>query len=156
MFTERFSTFSSRAVFSLLVLLFGGLVVPSSYAQSEGEPDGTITVRIVGLDNSDGAVRAELTTAQNYEGEGNVRAESLPIQDKKAQWTIKNVPAGTYALRLYHDANGNGELDTNMFGVPQEAFGFSNDARGNLGPPAFEDASFTVTSGSRSMTITLK
>ena len=35
-------------------------------------------------------------------------------------------------------------MDRNLFGVPKEQFGFSNNAKGNFGPPSFEDASFTV------------
>ena len=40
---------------------------------------------------------------------------------------------------------------TFMFGVPQEAFGFS-DARGRFGPTDFEEAAFTLGSNSLSMT----
>jgi Uncharacterized protein conserved in bacteria (DUF2141) len=40
------------------------------------------------------------------------------------------------------DENGNGVLDKNFFGVPVEGYGFSNDARGSMGPPAFEKAAF--------------
>jgi uncharacterized protein (DUF2141 family) len=35
-------------------------------------------------------------------------------------------------------------LDTNFLGIPKEQFGFSNDARGTLGPPDFESASFEL------------
>ena len=57
-----------------------------------------------------------------------MRAAALSVQDKTAHWTIEDVPHSTYAVRLYHDEDNDGELDTNMFGVPQETFGFSNDA----------------------------
>jgi len=43
-----------------------------------------------------------------------------------------------------------------MFGVPQEAFGFSNDARGSMGPPDFEEAAFTLDSDSLAMTVTVE
>jgi len=43
-----------------------------------------------------------------------------------------------------------------VFGAPQEAFGFSNNVRGTLGPPDFEEAAFTLESDSLSMTITAK
>jgi uncharacterized protein (DUF2141 family) len=55
---------------------------------------------------------------------------------------IHDLPAGKYAIASYHDENGNGKLDTNALGVPEEGYGFSNDARGALGPPSFSEAVF--------------
>ena len=97
-----------------------------------------------------------LNNKKNYDAEGNVRAASLSIEAGMAQWIAKDVPHGTYAVRVHHDANGNGELDTNMVGVPQEAFGFSNNVRGTFGPPDFEEAAFTLASDSRLITITVE
>ncbi|WP_440919749.1 DUF2141 domain-containing protein [Candidatus Pelagibacter sp.] len=51
---------------------------------------------------------------------------------------------GTYAIGIFVDKNYNNKMDRNLFGVPKEQFGFSNNAKGNFGPPSFEDASFTV------------
>lgn len=56
------------------------------------------------------------------------------------------LPEGTYAIGIFVDANYNNEMDRNFFGVPKEQYGFSNDAKGNFGPPSFKDASFTVSS----------
>ena len=54
------------------------------------------------------------------------------------------LPDGTYAIGIFIDKNYNNKMDRNLFGVPKEQFGFSNNAKGNFGPPSFEDASFTV------------
>ena len=54
------------------------------------------------------------------------------------------LPAGTYAIGIFHDANLNNRLDNFFFGIPKEQYGFSNNARGFMGPPSFEDAAFTV------------
>ena len=51
---------------------------------------------------------------------------------------------GIYAIGIFVDKNYNNKMDRNFFGVPKEQFGFSNNAKGNFGPPSFEDASFTV------------
>jgi len=55
---------------------------------------------------------------------------------------IPDLPTGKYAIASYHDENGNGKLDTNALGIPQEGYGFSNDARGMFGPPNFSEAVF--------------
>lgn len=52
---------------------------------------------------------------------------------------FNSLKAGTYAIRYFHDENENGELDTGTFGIPTEGYGFSNDARGFMGPPSFDD-----------------
>ena len=54
------------------------------------------------------------------------------------------LPPGTYAIGIFHDANLNNRLDNYFFGVPREQYGFSNNARGFMGPPAIEDAAFLV------------
>ena len=51
---------------------------------------------------------------------------------------------GTYAIGIFHDVNLNNRLDNYFFGVPKEQYGFSNDARGFMGPPSFEAAAFEV------------
>ena len=51
---------------------------------------------------------------------------------------------GRYALFAMHDENGNGDLDRNLFGIPTESYGFSNDAAGTVGPPSFDAAAIEV------------
>jgi len=65
------------------------------------------------------------------------------------------VPPGQYAVRLFHDVNGNGQFDTNPFGIPTEPFAFSNNARGRFGPATWEEAVFTVTAGANVHQITV-
>lgn len=49
---------------------------------------------------------------------------------------------GTYAVIAAHDENGNGELEPNFLGIPQEGVGTSGKAR--KGPPRWKDAKFDV------------
>mgnify|MGYP001340022858 CR=1 FL=1 len=39
---------------------------------------------------------------------------------------MDTLPAGVYAIKLYHDENSNNECDMNLLGIPTEKFGFSN------------------------------
>lgn len=64
------------------------------------------------------------------------------------------VAPGTYAIGIFHDANLNNRLDNYFFGVPREQYGFSNNARGFMGPPSFDDAAFTL-EGKTEISITL-
>lgn len=45
---------------------------------------------------------------------------------------------GDYAVRIFHDENGDGLFDKNMLGLPVEGYAFSNRARARFGPPSFK------------------
>lgn len=64
---------------------------------------------------------------------------------------IKGLAPGQYAATVFHDLDSNGKLNANLMGLPTEPYGFSNNARGNFGPPAFKDAAVTV--GEQDLTI---
>lgn len=57
---------------------------------------------------------------------------------------VYELPPGTYAIGIFHDVNLNNKMDNNLFGIPREQFGFSNNARAFFGPPAFEAAAFEL------------
>lgn len=57
------------------------------------------------------------------------------------------LPGNRYAVAVFHDENGNGEMDSNVLGLPLEGYGFANDASGAMGPPSFEAASIEVGTG---------
>lgn len=49
-----------------------------------------------------------------------------------------------YAVFVYHDANGNKDLDRSPAGMPMEGYGFSNDAPTKFGTPSFDAVRFGV------------
>lgn len=69
---------------------------------------------------------------------------------------FENTKPGSYAISVVHDENENRDLDQNKLGIPKEGFGFSNNARGTMGPPSFEEARFEISSSSKDTVITLE
>jgi len=57
---------------------------------------------------------------------------------------FQGLGAGRYAVAVYQDENRNGKLDKNFLGMPTEPYGFSNDARGSMGPPSFDAAAVDI------------
>ena len=57
---------------------------------------------------------------------------------------VKNLPKGNYAVAIFHDTNGNKNLDTNMLGIPKEKVAFSKSKMKMFGPPKFDDCSFDL------------
>lgn len=55
-----------------------------------------------------------------------------------------DLPAGDYAIRIFHDVNHNGKLDENFIGMPKEPIGFSNNASYNFGPPGWSESKFEL------------
>jgi uncharacterized protein (DUF2141 family) len=47
---------------------------------------------------------------------------------------------GQVAIAAYQDLNNDGKLNKGMFGIPTEPYGFSNNAKGTMGPPSFDSA----------------
>ena len=92
----------------------------------------------------------------NFHGIGEAfRKKALEIKYSSVFWNIDDLPAGDYMISVYHDRNGNGKLDFNLLHIPKEPYGFSNDARGRMGPPSWEDTKFSVCPGEQQMKITL-
>jgi uncharacterized protein (DUF2141 family) len=76
---------------------------------------------------------------------GEVRplaALRIPARAGSTTVALDSLPAGEYAIRVMQDLDANGELNTNLVGLPVEPWGISNDALGRFGPPRWEDARF--------------
>lgn len=78
----------------------------------------------------------------------------LPIHQGRAVSTVA-LPKGKYAISAFHDQDGDGKLRTGAFGVPKDPYGFSNNAKGFFGPPAFEKAAFEIRTNEKALEIKL-
>ena len=79
----------------------------------------------------------------------------VAISKNSATVTYTNLTKGSYAVAVFHDCNKDGVLNTNLFGVPTEEYGFSNNARNTFSAPSFSAASFTV-SANKNISINVK
>ncbi len=122
-----------------LLLLF--CVFYQTRAQSES--NGVIAVEITNIKSDEGQILIGLYNSETdwlgtpYIGTiGTIKAGVSTV-------TFDAVPDGTYAISLFHDADGDGSLNT-FLGIPTERTGASNNAPANFGPPKWEDAKFQV------------
>ncbi len=114
---------------------------------------GQLCVDVTGFEQTQGQVMIALhDQAQDFSGDKALRQGRVSPQ--AAHWCTTDLPNGTYAIKLFHDANDNGALDTNLLGIPKERYGFSNNPKG-LGPASFEAARFSV-SGDTQLHIELR
>jgi uncharacterized protein (DUF2141 family) len=90
-----------------------------------------------------------------YAGGRPVGQMQLDASVGPAVAVFRDLPAGEYAAKAFHDVDGDGEMDTNPFGIPIEPYAFSNNAVGAMGPASWDRARFTV-AGDTAQTIRLR
>ncbi|MDR0612870.1 MAG: DUF2141 domain-containing protein, partial [Dysgonamonadaceae bacterium] len=76
------------------------------------------------------------------------------VTDTSLEFSVE-LPEGEYAISVYHDENDNNKLDTGVFGIPTEGYGFSNNVKGFMGPPSFKESKFSLTKDSTLIRINL-
>ncbi|MCK5781532.1 MAG: DUF2141 domain-containing protein [Flavobacteriales bacterium] len=59
---------------------------------------------------------------------------------------FKNLPVGDYAVALFHDRNSDDKLNKNLFGLPKEGYGFSNNCKPIFSAPSFKCTKFNLSS----------
>ena len=145
----------SRYFFTVVILAFF-VGAPSA---SFGGPTGKLVIDISGFPSSDGYAMVALNNSKDSYKSGEDAAIALTkmiVSDQKAQAVFTNLPYGWYGISIYHDENSNGKLDKNAMGIPKEAYGFSNNARGFFGRPNYEDVMFQLNSAEMKIAINLK
>ena len=99
---------------------------------------------------------AVFNSQANYGDEGQpAKVAMLDAAAGQTSVTFDGLPDGDYAVRAFHDLNGDGKMNTKPFGMPVEPFAFSNNAVGNMGPASWDRAKFTV-AGATTQSIDLK
>jgi uncharacterized protein (DUF2141 family) len=102
----------------------------------------TVVVDVVGVAPGHGRVFASLC-AGGLDREFCPRGQVTLAQSGSIRFVFAAVPAGSYAVAVFQDVNGNGSLDRTPLGLPLEPFGFSNQV-GRLRRPTFAAAAFEV------------
>ena len=118
-----------------------------------------LEVSVDGLRSAEGNVRVALhrraDAAEFPDGDGVAGVFRLAEPDG-VRVVFVDLPPGDYAVAAFHDADGDGELGTNILGIPNEGYGFSNGARGLIGPPSFEAATITMGADDGLLSIVVK
>jgi len=104
-----------------------------------------LKVEISGVQSDSGKVTVTLyTDAGTFLKSGIGETTSAAASAGKVIITLAGLNPGTYAVAAHHDEDGDGEMAKNLFGVPKEGYGFSNNAPATFGPPDFRDAAFRL------------
>ena len=142
----------------VLLLTLTASFASAGEAGTNSKQTGQLQVTILGLENDKGKVMVGLfASKEDYTSDkAPFKGCSVEIRGGKAECTFAGIPYGTYAIKAFHDKNGNGKLDKNFMGIPNEPYGFSNNVRAEFGPAKWEDAKFTINAKNMSMEITVR
>jgi uncharacterized protein (DUF2141 family) len=127
------------------LILTAAFILTSFLITNAQEETFQITVFIHGLDSNEGQVLIALHNKKAQFLKTDFKNAITKITNKKVTYTFKEIPKGEYAVAVFHDKNSNEKMDVNFLGIPKEAYGCSNNAKGFMGPPKYEDAKFLLT-----------
>ncbi len=138
-----------------LVSIIGNLVFSPN---ADGITNSNLAVTIKGLKNQKGQVCFSLFSSSRgfpSNKQRAVQAKCVKLGNNSAKLKIPALKAGTYAIAIFHDSNGDGTLNTNYLGIPKEGFGFSRNPRIITGPPKFADSAVFVVGSNTDIQINL-
>jgi uncharacterized protein (DUF2141 family) len=102
-----------------------------------------LTVKVNSIQNNKGLIEFALykNPAVFTQAGKTHRLARIDAKVPEVKFQFTNLDAVPYAIVVYHDVNSNKICDKNIFGIPTEAYGFSNNKRPKLSAPTFEECS---------------
>jgi uncharacterized protein (DUF2141 family) len=140
---EMFSTIKRIAALPLLssALLIFSLGLNAQSPAMPAQNASTLTVRVTGIRNANGKIRLGLYRDSNYVDGREIEIDAKTLS---AKTVFANLPRGVYTVNLFHDENMNDKMDSNLFGMPVEGYGMSNNPARRMGKPGFEETNFQL------------
>ena len=127
---------------------------------ASAEEAAVLTVRVENVSPKGGNLRLALYDRSRYENDAEPVADKVVAAKPGANLVVfEGVEPGDYAIKMFQDANRNEKFDQSWVGLPEERYGFSNNASPDwmhLGPPRFDTARIALKAGANSTTIRLR
>lgn len=146
---------SNRPVASVCLAALLAFLGFSSYAAA-----ATLTVVVSGVKDTSGQVAVAVFAGPDHFAKDDtkaVRRIMAPIDgaSNSATAVVQDLPAGTYAIAVFHDHDNSGKLETNFLGMPTKGYGFSNNPKPKMRAARYDEARFELPDGGAKMQIQL-
>lgn len=128
------------------------LLVAATVLAATPAAAATLLVRVENVASSEGELR--VAVCEHSFDEAGCRVGAWRSAAERHDFRFDDLTPGRYAVAVYHDLNGNGELDRVPPGLPTEPYGFSNEV-GRFGPPSFEGALVPVNGAGTEIVVSL-
>ncbi len=116
----------------------------SMVCTSQLNAQNKLTVKIDGIETIKGSILISLFNSADTFMKKSITGKKIEVTGKTVIISFKDIPNGEYAITLFQDENDNRKLDTGIFGIPKEKYGFSNNAKATMGPPKYSACKFEV------------
>lgn len=139
---------------SMTLLITAAMLIV--FTQVKAQEGNMLTVLVENFDDAQGTIKIGLyNSEETYMGKSFKSVSSEVDNTKQVKLVFENIPNGQYTFSMYHDLNGNGQLDKNFLGIPSEDYAFSNNADGRFGPPEYAECVFEINEKETIQTIKL-
>jgi uncharacterized protein (DUF2141 family) len=143
-----------KRLFIVVAVAVSALLAVPAVAQ----PSATLVIHVREVSPKGGTLRLGLYDEARYPDDDSTPVASADVRAESGETviTLNDIPPGTYAIETFQDINSNNKMDTTWFGIPEEPFGFSRDAKPRLSKPSFAQVKFEVVSGTNVQTLHLQ
>lgn len=124
------------------------------FSQTKYSQTYNLTVTVTNFKQLEGNIIVSIyNKSDDFPKEGKQYQDNISkVNNYSEAITFNNLPAGDYAVAIFHDKNSDGECNMNIFGIPKEGYGFSNNCRPILSAPSFKCTKINLSSN-KSITI---
>lgn len=168
MTAPRFRTVLALAAPLMLAALTGArgedtadiasLVTPPAEIEACEKNQRAIHVLVENVRNAKGIVTAELYVDRKavfLKKAGRLMRMRVPASEGRTRLCLVAPEAGDYIVAVFHDENADKKFDRDLFGIPTEGYGFSNNPGFRFGLPEMDEIRFTVADRPTTLSITL-
>jgi uncharacterized protein (DUF2141 family) len=147
-----------RTTIFAFVMALGFAATPNLARAQPAAQSDEIRIVVNGLRNQKGWVICSLWSQADSDKftktDTETKKVSAPIQGSEGVCEFKSLPAGAYAVTVFHDENGDGKFNR-RFLFPLEGYGFTNNVNPQIKAPGFDECKFEY-SGKGVLTETIK
>ena len=117
---------------------------------------GEVVVTIEDIRSAEGMLYGQVVRGEAGFAEEDAPVVSFAMEPAmpSTRFSVALSP-GSYAIRIFHDVDGDGELGTTLLGIPSEPWGTSNNAVGSFGPPKWHAVKFEIGDEAETQSINL-
>ena len=135
----------TKTLFTLSCALAAGLVV-SALAVPAQAASACVEVRLTNVAPGRGSVMLAAWGSSDSFFKTPLASKRVPASDANLVVALCGLEAKEIAVTVYQDLNGNGKLDTNFLGIPNEPTGASGKPS-KYGPPAWDSTRVMLQEG---------
>ncbi|MCB0631955.1 MAG: DUF2141 domain-containing protein [Saprospiraceae bacterium] len=141
--------------YHLLISLLAGVL---SAGFNIGAPDdGVLHLKVSNIEEARGWIWVGVyDSKENFLIKEKAIVEGKEVADTGSlEMIVDHVRYGNCAVAVFHDINGNGEMDRNWLGIPTEPYAFSRKPRSKWRLPRFDEVAFDFAPRQSNLSVTL-